>query len=79
MKKKKPTCKTGLKKNIVKKDVFNREIALCKMLSKENKGKCGWGICKNCGVAPLLYKLHKGKLLEKPAEIKKAKSKIIKA
>ena len=72
------TCKTGLKKNIIKKETFDREIALCKMLAKENKGKCGWGICKNCGVIPLLYKLHKGKLLERPAEIKKIKSKIIK-
>lgn len=37
--KKKLTCKTGLKKNIIKKEVFDREIALCKMLSKEHKGK----------------------------------------
>ena len=73
-KKNKLTCKTGLKKK-----VFNREIALCKKLSREHKGKCGWGKCKDCGVIPLLYKLHKGKLLEKPAEIKKAKSKIIKS
>jgi hypothetical protein len=70
--------KTELKKNLIKKNVFDREIVLCKMLAKENKGKCGWGICNNCGVVPLLYKLHKGKLLEKPAEIKKAKSGIIK-
>ncbi len=72
------TCKTGLKKNIIKKEVFDRGIALCKMLAKEGGGKCGWGKCKDCGVIPLLYKLHKGKLLEKPAEIKKAKSKITK-
>lgn len=77
-KKNKLTCETGLMKNIIKKDVFDREIALCKMLWKKNKGKCGWGRCKDCGVVPLLYKLHKGKLLEKPAEIKKAKIKIIK-
>lgn len=70
-------CKTELKKNIIKKAVFDREIALCKMLAKKNKGKCGWGRCKDCGVIPLLYKLYKGKLLEKPAEIKKVKSKII--
>jgi len=75
--KSKLTCKTGLKKNIIKKEVFDREVALCKKLAKENKGKCGWGKCKECGVIPLLYKLHKGKLLEKPAEIKKAKSKTI--
>ena len=76
--KNKLTCKTGLKKNIIKKEVFDREVALCKQLAKENKGKCGWGICKDCGVIPFLYKLHKGKLLEKPSEIKRAKSKITK-
>jgi hypothetical protein len=77
-KKNKLTCKTGLKKNLIKKEVFEREIALCKMLAKENKGKCGWGKCKDCGVIPLLYKLHKGKLLENPKEIKKIKSRILK-
>jgi len=77
--KNKPTCKTGLKKNIIKKEVFDREIALCKMLYKEHKGRCGWGRCKDCGVVPLLIKLHKGKLIEKPSEIKKAKAKITKA
>lgn len=77
-KKNKLTCKTGLKKNIIKKEVFNREIALCRQLAREHKGKCGWGKCKDCGVIPLLYKLYKGKLLEKPSEIKKAKSKTTK-
>lgn len=60
------------------KEVFDKEINLCKRLSKENKGKCAWGICKNCGVVPFLYKIYKGKLLEKAAEIKRIKSKIIK-
>lgn len=61
------------KKNIIKKEVFNKEIALCKMLSTEHKGKCGWGKCKDCGVIPFLYKLHKGQLLEDPVEIAKIK------
>lgn len=78
-KKNKLTCKTGLKKNIIKKEVFDREVALCKMLAKENKGRCGWGRCKDCGVIPLLIKLYKAKLLERPGEIKKAKIKITKA
>ena len=78
MKKKKLACMTGLKKNILKKEVFDREVALCKMLSMENKGKCGWGKCEDCGVIPLLYKLHKGKLLEKPNEIIKAKKNFLK-
>ena len=76
--KNKLTCRTGLKKNIIKKEVFDREIALCKMLSKENKGKCGWGKCKDCGVIPLLYKLHKGQLLEDPVRLAKIKNKIFK-
>lgn len=78
MKKNKLTCKTALKKNIIRKEIFKREIALCKMLSKKNKGKCGWGRCKDCGVIPLLYKLHKGQLLEDSVKIKKIKSKIFK-
>ena len=48
------------------------------MLAKENKGKCGWGKCKDCGVIPFLYKLRKGQLLENPVEIARAKSKIFK-
>lgn len=77
-KKKELTCKTGLRKNIIKKEVFKREIALCQMLSKENKGKCGWGKCNDCGVIPLLWKLYKGQLLEDPAKITKIKNKIFK-
>jgi len=76
-KKNKLTCKTGLKKNIIKKDVFDREIAICRNLSKENRRKCGWGKCQDCGVIPLLYKLHKGQLLEDSVEITKVKNKII--
>ncbi len=76
--KNKLTCKTGLKKNIIKKEVFDKEIALCKMLFKKNKGKCGWGKCGDCGVIPLLYKLYKGKLLEKPADLTKIRKKIFK-
>lgn len=79
MKKKKEIgFKTGSKRNIISKEVFDREILLCKKLFKENKGKCGWGECKKCGVIPLLYKLHKGKLLEKPTDLIKIRKKIFK-
>jgi hypothetical protein len=77
-KKNKLTCKTGPKKNIINKEVFDREIALCEMLAKKHKGKCDWGKCKDCGVIPFLYKLHKGELLEDPIKIKKIKNKILK-
>ncbi len=73
-----PNCKTGLDKNIINKEVFDREISLCQKLSKKNSGKCGWGRCADCGVIPLLYKLHKSKLLEN-SEAKKVKEGIFKA
>jgi hypothetical protein len=70
-------CETGLKKDVINKDVFEREIALCKMLANENNSKCGWGVCENCGVIPLLYKLHKGQLIEKPEELNKIRKEIL--
>lgn len=76
--KKELNCKTGLKKNIIKKDVFEREIALCRKLARKNRGKCSWGKCKGYGVIPFLYKLHKGELLEDPKIILKLKTRILK-
>jgi hypothetical protein len=70
--KKEVTCKTGLKKNVIKKSVFDREVILCQQLSKGKKG-CGWGKCKDCGVVPLLYKLHSGLLVEKKKDVAKLK------
>lgn len=48
------TCKIGLKKGLITKEVFDRETALCKNLFQGNAGKCSWGVCENCGVIPLL-------------------------
>lgn len=76
--KKELTCKTGLKKNVIREDVFERELELCKNLSKENDGKCGWGKCATCGVIPLLFKLHKGVLIEDKVELKNIKKEILK-
>lgn len=72
-----PNYKISLAKNIIDKETFDREIALCQKLTKENNSKCGWGKCVDCGVIPLLYKLHKGELLE-DNEAKKIKEKILK-
>ena len=66
-----------MKKDEIDKEVFDREIALCKMLSGSNVNKCGWGICENCGVLPLLYKLHKGQLIEKPEDINKLRKELL--
>lgn len=73
---KKSNCKTGLKKNILTKTVFAREIELCRQLS-DDKG-CGWGKCASCGVPPLLIKLHKGVLVEDKEELKKIRKEIFK-
>jgi hypothetical protein len=72
------TCETGLEKEVITKEVFDREIKLCQKLSKKNGEKCGWGECKKCGVVLLLHKLYKGKIIDKAAEIKKAKKGIVK-
>jgi hypothetical protein len=74
---KKITCKTGLKKDVISKTVFNREVKLCQALSEEGKGKCGWGKCSQCGVIPLLVKFHEGKLLEKKEDLAKARKKYL--
>jgi len=70
---KKITCKTGLKKEIISKEVYERERELCQQLSRENGGKCGWGKCSECGVLPLLEKLYKGILVEDEQEIRELK------
>lgn len=64
----------SLRKNIISKNVFNKEIDLCKKLNK----KCNWGKCGSCGVIPLLYKLHKGILIEDKKELEKLRKEILK-
>ncbi len=69
---KKLTCRTGLKKKLISKEVFEKEIALCKEMSAKDGGCC-WGRCEQCGVVPLLVKLYKGKLVDNNEELKMLK------
>lgn len=62
-----------INQNKMEKDIFEKELALCRKLSKKNNGKCNWGECERCGVIPLLYKLYKGRLLESRDEIKEVR------
>lgn len=57
----------------MEKEIFEKEIAICRELSKKNDGKCNWGECEKCGVVLLLYKLGKGEFYENKDEIKKIK------
>lgn len=57
----------------MEKEIFEKEIAMCRELSQKNGGKCSWGECEKCGVVPLLYKLGKGKIYESKDEIDKIK------
>lgn len=70
------SCTTGLKKNLISKEVFNREIALCREMFQKDGGCC-WGKCKNCGVVPLLHKLYSGKLVDNKKDLKKLRKKLI--
>jgi hypothetical protein len=68
----------SLKNNVIDSETFEQEIDLCRKLSEKNGGFCAWGKCADCGVIPLLVKLHHGILLEKPEEIKKLKDNMFK-
>ncbi len=57
----------------MEKEIFEKEIAMCRDLSRKNGGKCNWGECAKCGVIPLLYKLGKGEFYEKEDEVEKLK------
>ena len=57
-----------MNKNIISRNDFEKEIAMCRDLYKKNK-KCNWGECEKCGVVPLLWKLHKGELIEDKKEL----------
>ena len=59
--------------NNMNKETFEKEIAMCRELSKKNGGKCDWGECEKCGVIPLLYKLGKNEIYEKEDEVKELK------
>ncbi len=71
---KKVSCELGLKKDVIKKDVFERESAICREYAQRD-GKCCWGVCAKCGVPLLLQKFYKGILLEKPKEIEDLRNK----
>ena len=59
--------------NNMEKEIFEKEIAMCRKLFKKNGGKCNWGECEKCGVILLLYKLCKGELYENKNDIKRIK------
>ena len=60
----------------ISKESFEKEINMCRKLAKKNGRKCNWGECDKCGAIPLLYKLHKGELLEDKGKIEKIKNSI---
>ncbi|MGE5329693.1 MAG: hypothetical protein ACM3KR_09330 [Deltaproteobacteria bacterium] len=61
---------------LISEDVFRNEVSMCKNLNKKNSGGCNWGKCNECGVLPLLIKLHEGRLIEDSSEVNALKEKI---
>ena len=59
-------------------EVFEKELAMCRELSKKNGGKCKWGECDKCGVVPLLLKLGKGEFVEDREVIAELRNKYLK-
>ncbi len=66
------STKNAMGNNTMTEEVFEKELAMCRKLHHEKKG-CHWGKCENCGVIPLLYKIHKGVILEDEASIREIK------
>lgn len=64
-----------LKDKAITKETYEKELLICKKQSQKHNGHCCWGNCDTCGVFPLLYKLHKGKLLEERNEIEEKRLK----
>lgn len=62
---------------IINKEIFDKEIAICQEMYKNQKG-CNWGKCEDCGILLLLHKLYKGELIENKEEVKKFKEEILK-
>ena len=58
-------------------ETYEREIALCQKLKANNGDGCGWGKCDNCGVLPLLVKLHEGRLIEDETELSALRKEIL--
>jgi hypothetical protein len=56
------------------KETFEKEIGMCRELSKKNGGKCKWGECDKCGVIPLLYKIGKGEFYDNKEDIDRIKN-----
>lgn len=61
----------------MEKEIFDKEISMCRKLSHDNGGKCNWGECEKCGVIPMLYKLAKGEIYEKKDEVKKLRKDVL--
>ncbi|MFA5080066.1 MAG: hypothetical protein WC472_00370 [Candidatus Paceibacterota bacterium] len=62
---------------MIEKEIFEKEILLCRGLSIKNGGKCNWGECEKCGVVPMLYKLGKGEIYEEKEDVKKLKETVL--
>ncbi|MCK4636235.1 MAG: hypothetical protein KAT32_05230 [Candidatus Moranbacteria bacterium] len=60
---------------MINEDIFDKEVSMCQEMYKKDKS-CNWGKCKDCGVLLLLYKLHKGELIEDKDEVKNFKDEI---
>jgi len=61
----------------MEKEIFEKELAMCKKLFNKNGGKCRWGECDKCGVIPLLYKLGKGEFYDKEDEVKALRKSVL--
>jgi hypothetical protein len=56
----------------ISQETFETEIEMCKK-HFQKKQCCAWGKCENCGVVPLLVKLHEGGIVDNKQDIEALK------
>lgn len=58
------------------KAIFDRETAICRDLHNNNGGQCNWGVCSQCGVLPMMYKIFKNEYYENSEQVERIKNEV---
>lgn len=66
----------NLFKMLISKEVFDKEVGMCKELYK-NQWWCNWWKCESCGVLLLLHKFYFWEVIENKESVSELKDKYL--
>lgn len=58
------------------KATFDTEMAICRDLHNNNGGQCNWGVCDQCGVVPMMYKIFKNEHYEDADQVERMRNEV---